>query len=137
MDPGLVALVEWGQRMTGEDVARALLGRHALWAWVEAFFRRYDLLVTPMIAVPPFRADAAPPTEIAGRAVGRRGWMPFTYPFNLTGQPAISLPCGWTAEGLPIGLQLVGRRFEDALVLRAAAAFEAAWPWADRRPPIG
>jgi aspartyl-tRNA(Asn)/glutamyl-tRNA(Gln) amidotransferase subunit A len=66
--------------------------------------------------------------------VGRRGWSAFTYPFNLTGQPAIALPCGRTAGGLPIGLQLVGRRFEDALLLRAAAAVEAAAPWADRWP---
>jgi aspartyl-tRNA(Asn)/glutamyl-tRNA(Gln) amidotransferase subunit A len=137
MDPGLVPLVELGQRMTGEDVARALLDRHRLWATVDAFFHRYDLLVTPVIAVASLRADGAPPTEIDGHPVGRRGWIPFTYPFNLTGQPAIALPCGWTAEGLPIGLQLVGRRFEDSLVLRAAAAFEAAWPWADRRPPVG
>jgi aspartyl-tRNA(Asn)/glutamyl-tRNA(Gln) amidotransferase subunit A len=136
MDPGLVALVELGQRMSGEDVARALLRRHALWAQVEAFFRRYDLLATPVVAVPPLRADGPPPTEIAGRAVGRRGWIPFTYPFNLTGQPAIAVPGGFTADGLPIGLQLVGRRFEDGLVLRAAAAIEAAWPWADRRPPL-
>jgi len=137
MDPALVLLVERGQSMSGADVGRALMRRHALWTDVARFFRRHDLLVTPVVAVVPFRADGEPPGEIAGRAVGRRGWIPFTYPFNLTGQPAIAVPCGWTAEGLPIGLQLVGRRFEDALVLRAAAAIEAAWPWADRRPPVG
>jgi aspartyl-tRNA(Asn)/glutamyl-tRNA(Gln) amidotransferase subunit A len=136
MDPSLVALVELGQQMRGEDVARALFARHALWARVDAFFRTHDLLATPVVAVPPFAAGGPLPVEIAGRAIGRRGWIPFTYPFNLTGQPAIALPCGWTADGLPIGLQLVGRRFEDALVLRAAAAFEAAAPWVDRRPPL-
>jgi aspartyl-tRNA(Asn)/glutamyl-tRNA(Gln) amidotransferase subunit A len=56
--------------------------------------------------------------------------------FNLTGQPAATVPCGWTADGLPLGLQIVGRRHEDALVLRAAAAFEAIAPWADRRPEL-
>jgi len=61
--------------------------------------------------------------------------LPFTYPFNLTGQPAASVPCGFTAEGLPVALQIVGRWHADALVLRAAAAFEAIQPWAGRRPP--
>jgi aspartyl-tRNA(Asn)/glutamyl-tRNA(Gln) amidotransferase subunit A len=136
MDPSLVSLVELGQRMSGADVARALFRRHALWGSVHAFFQRYDLLVTPAVAVPPFAIGAPPPAEIAGRAVSRRGWTAFSYPFNLTGQPAIVVPCGWTALGLPVGLQLVGRRFEDALVLRAAAAFEAAAPWAHRRPTL-
>src|SRR5438105_3303408 len=63
-------------------------------------------------------------------------WSPFTYPFNLTGQPAASVPCGFTRGGLPIGLQVVGRRFDDATVLRASAAFEAARPWAQNRPPL-
>ncbi|MBI4012497.1 MAG: amidase [Candidatus Rokubacteria bacterium] len=137
MDPSLVPLVEEGQRMSGPDVARALMRRHDLWLAVHAFFGRYDLLATPVVAVPPFPVDAPPPREIAGRPVSRRGWIPFTYPFNLTGQPAIALPCGVTADGLPIGLQLVARRLDDALLLRAAAAFEAAFPWADRRPPLG
>ena len=61
-----------------------------------------------------------------------RGRSSFTYPFNLTGNPAITLPCGWTAKGLPVGLQFVGRRLEDAVVLRAAAAFEALAPWAHK-----
>jgi Asp-tRNA(Asn)/Glu-tRNA(Gln) amidotransferase A subunit family amidase len=60
----------------------------------------------------------------------------FTYPFNLTGHPAATVPCGFTKDGLPIGLQIVGRRLGDATVLRAAAAYEAAAPWADRRPPL-
>jgi aspartyl-tRNA(Asn)/glutamyl-tRNA(Gln) amidotransferase subunit A len=63
-------------------------------------------------------------------------WTAFTFPFNLTGQPAASVPAGWTADGLPVGLQIVGRRWEDALVLRACAAFEALQPWADRLPPV-
>jgi aspartyl-tRNA(Asn)/glutamyl-tRNA(Gln) amidotransferase subunit A len=63
-------------------------------------------------------------------------WTPFTFPFNLTGQPAASVPCGFTTRGLPIGLQIVGRRFDDVSVLRASAAFERARPWAAARPPI-
>jgi aspartyl-tRNA(Asn)/glutamyl-tRNA(Gln) amidotransferase subunit A len=62
--------------------------------------------------------------------------MPFTYPFNLTGQPGASVPVGLTARGLPVGLQIVGRRHADRTVLAAAAAYEAACPWAERRPPV-
>ncbi len=63
-------------------------------------------------------------------------WTPFTYPFNLNGVPAISVPCGWTAENLPAGLQIVGPRFADAEVLRIAAAYEGVAPWRERRPPV-
>jgi aspartyl-tRNA(Asn)/glutamyl-tRNA(Gln) amidotransferase subunit A len=136
MDPSLVALVENGQRLTAVDVAQALFRRHELWAQLHQFFQRYELLITPTVAIPPFAAGAPAPTQVAGRPVSRRGWTAFTYPFNLTGQPAITLPCGWTTEGLPVGLQFVGRRLEDAMVLRAAAAFEAAVPWAQKRPTV-
>ena len=77
-----------------------------------------------------------PPREIDGRAVGWRGWIAYTYPFNVTGVPAIVLPAGRTVTGLPVGLQLVGRRLDDARLLAAAAAFEAAAPWADHWPPV-
>jgi len=76
------------------------------------------------------------PTEIAGTPVDAYAWIPFTYPFNMTGQPASSVPCGFTKDGLPIGLQIVGRRFDDATVLRASAAFERARPWAQHRPVL-
>jgi aspartyl-tRNA(Asn)/glutamyl-tRNA(Gln) amidotransferase subunit A len=135
MDPTLVALVESGRRMTAVDVARAAVRRHAFWAQLDRFFAHYDVLATPAVAVPPFPVSQPPPLEIEGRAVGPRGWIAFTYPFNLTGLPAIVMPAGWTATGLPIGLQLVGRRLDDARLLGAAAAFEAAAPWADRWPP--
>src|SRR5262249_16016632 len=77
------------------------------------------------------------PTEIEGRAIDNQlQWFPFTFPFSITGQPAITVPCGFTAEGLPVGLQIVAKRFGDASGLRAAAAFEAAQPWAHRRPSL-
>ena len=63
-------------------------------------------------------------------------WAEFSYPFNFSGNPAASVPCGFTADGLPVGLQIVGKRFDDLNVLRAAAAFEAARPWADKKPPL-
>jgi aspartyl-tRNA(Asn)/glutamyl-tRNA(Gln) amidotransferase subunit A len=73
---------------------------------------------------------------IDGRPVRVFGWMPYTQPFNLTGQPAASLPCGFDSKELPVGLHVIGRAFEDSLVLRACRAFEQAQPWADKRPPV-
>src|SRR5262245_61143735 len=73
----------------------------------------------------------------AAAKVGREAASVFTYPFNMTGQPAATVPCGFTKAGLPIGLRIVGRRYDDVTVLRALAAFEAAHPWAQRRPAIG
>src|SRR5262245_33568412 len=85
---------------------------------------------------PPCRRPPFPP-EIDGHKLDNPlDWISLCYPFNLTGQPAISVPCGWTEHGLPVGLQIVGRRFADVTVLRAAAAFEALAPWADRRPAL-
>ena len=100
-------------------------------------FEKYDLLLTPTIACPPFAIGLDNPTEIAGKPVPPYAWIPFTFPFNMTGQPAASVPCGFTKDGLPVGLQIVGRRFDDATVLRASAAFERVRPWARYRPPLG
>ena len=136
MDTTLVALVESGRRMTAVEVARAAVRRHALWAELDRFFTDHDVLATPAVAVPPFPVGQAPPLQVDGRPVGPRGWIAFTYPFNVAGLPAIVVPAGWTAAGLPVGLQLVGRRLDDARLLAAAAMVEAAAPWADRWPPI-
>jgi aspartyl-tRNA(Asn)/glutamyl-tRNA(Gln) amidotransferase subunit A len=103
-------------------------------------FEDHDLMATPTLALPPFPhpglAELGPP-EVAGQPLDDRhlGWL-FTWPFNLTGQPAVSIPCGWTADGLPLGLQIVGRRGADGLVLRVAAAIERLGPGDDRRPPV-
>ena len=82
----------------------------------------YDFLVTPMIAVPPFDTPLVTPYDPNGTMWME--WTPFTYPFNLTQQPAASVPCGFTESGLPIGLQIVGRHGDDARVLQAAHALE-------------
>ena len=86
---------------------------------------------------PPLPIGEFYPSEIGGVRVGRDAGSVFTYIFNVTGQPAATVPCGFTKSGLPIGLQIIGRRFDDVTVLRASAAFEAARPWAQRRPAIG
>ncbi|MBI4242288.1 MAG: amidase [Candidatus Rokubacteria bacterium] len=137
MDPFLVNRIVRGQNLTAVDYEKATHRRTALWQVVRKFFERYDLLLTPTIAAPPFPIGSNVPPDIAGKPLDSPlAWMAFTYPFSLTGQPAISVPCGWTAEGLPVGLQIVGRRFADATVLRAAAAFETASPRAHRRPNL-
>lgn len=134
MDPTLVKFIERGAGVS----TRAYLAAHAavgtFWEEVRAFLERFDLLLTPTVAVAPFEAGEKPPREVAGQGVSVLGWMPFTYPFNLTGQPAASVPVGRTAAGRPVGLQIVGRRHADRTVLTAAAAFEAACPWTDPRP---
>lgn len=134
IDPPLVKIIEEGKTMSAFQLMQASFQRVALWDIVRRFFARYDLLLTPTVAVPPFAVGVEAPVEIAGRRVARRAWFAFTHPFNLTGQPAASVPCGWTKEQLPVGLQIVGRRFDEVTVLKAAAAFEAAASWADRRP---
>lgn len=137
MDPVLVARIDRAGSATAIDYERASHRRTQLWHTVRRFFDRYDLLLTPATAVAAFSIELQRPTAVAGRPVTSPiGWFPFTFPFAMTGQPAISVPCGTTLEGLPVGLQIVGRRFAESTVLRAAAAFEAARPWSARRPEL-
>lgn len=134
LDPTLVKLIERGAAVTARDYVLAEERVKAYWSEVLAFLARFDLLLTPTAAVPPFPTAAGPPREIAGEPLSVLGWMPFTYPFNLTGQPAASVPAGFTDDGRPVGLQIVGRRHADRVVLAAAAAYETACPWSGRRP---
>ncbi|MDP9469704.1 MAG: amidase [Chloroflexota bacterium] len=134
LDPGLEQIVEIGRNLTAFDVAQANLARNELRQTAQRFFERFDLLLTPTMTLPPFPIGIDFPPEVGGKPVTGMQWTAFTFPFNLTGQPAASVPAGWTRDGLPVGLQVVGRRWEDALVLRACAAFEAVLPWADRWP---
>ena len=126
IDPGLVEVASQGEKITAQELLEAQQRRGALGVHMNLFHRDYDLLVTPTLSVPAFDVGKEFP-EISG---GRRwtDWTPFTYPFNLTQQPAASIPCGFTQGGLPVGLQIVGPRYADALVLRAARAFESARP---------
>jgi aspartyl-tRNA(Asn)/glutamyl-tRNA(Gln) amidotransferase subunit A len=137
IDPGLLRFVEATLKNPPTRYVQAWLDRLNWWQHPRLFFEKYDLLLTPTIACAPFRVGLDTPGTIAGRAVSFYGWIPFTPAFNLTGQPAASVPCGFTKDGLPIGLQIVGRRFADTLVLRASAAFERARPWRQHRPPVG
>jgi Asp-tRNA(Asn)/Glu-tRNA(Gln) amidotransferase A subunit family amidase len=136
LDRGLVRLTEIGLKASAADYVRATNRAHFLWEKMQPFFEKFDLLLTPTLSVPPFPVGIDWPREVAGQKVHPLNYLAFTYPFNLTGQPAASIPCGWTNDGLPIGLQIVGKRFADVTVLKAAAAFEEARPWADRWPDL-
>ena len=127
-----VLRVDW----TAEQLTSAVVRRKAVYNAAWRFFRNYDLLLTPTLAVPPFAHGLQGPPVIDGREVDGFYWLSFTFPFNFTGQPAATVPAGFTEDGLPIGMQIVGRRMDDALVLRASAAFESAAPWRDRWPAI-
>ena len=123
VDPGLLAVAAEGDKVTTAQLIDAQMQRGTLGMQMNLFHREYDLLLTPTLAVPAF--DVGQESPIKGRWTE---WTPFTYPFNLTGQPAASIPCGFTKAGLPVGLHLVGPRYADALVLRAARAFESIRP---------
>jgi aspartyl-tRNA(Asn)/glutamyl-tRNA(Gln) amidotransferase subunit A len=135
MDPRLVEMVETGGKLSAYDLTKANMVRSALWEALRKPFEHYDILLLPVTGTAAFASGAQGPGSVAGVAAPFPQWLGYLYPFNLTGQPAASLPCGWTREGLPVGLQIVGRRFQDAQVLQAAAAFEAVVPWAQRTPP--
>ncbi len=136
IDPGLSAIIDETLQWGPTRYVQAWFDRLAWNDHPRRFFEKYDLLLTPTIACPPFPVGLDNPTEIAGTSVERYDWIPFTFPFNMTGHPGASVPCGFTSDELPIGLQIVGRRFEDATVLRAAAAFERREPWAAHKPPL-
>ncbi|MBE7941412.1 MULTISPECIES: amidase [Ramlibacter] len=131
-DPDFRAEAELGSRLSALHVSQLNVRRGALGSHMRQFMLGHDLLVTPSVAVPAF--EVRPPGSMAMTPEAMLGWTPFSYPFNLTQQPACTIPCGLTGDGLPIGLQFVGPMFRDDLVLRAARAYETAQPVA--RPPV-
>ncbi len=136
MDPGLVAVAEAGEQIPGSTYVDALLNqRNALAHHMAQFHERFDLLLTPTLPLPAFEVGRNAPGH-GGYGEDWTRWTPFTYPFNITQAPAISVPCGLTSAGLPAGLQIVGPFGRDALVLRAAAAFEALQPFARVDAPV-
>jgi aspartyl-tRNA(Asn)/glutamyl-tRNA(Gln) amidotransferase subunit A len=133
-EPGLVAAAAQGLKTSVADYIRAQLKRADLHAVFARFFERYDLLLTPAMPLAAFEVGhVVPPSGDGGETW--TDWSPFTYPFNLTQQPAASIPCGLTRDGLPIGLQIVGAIGADALVLRASRAFEEARPFGGLTAP--
>ena len=137
MDPGLVACIEEGLRYSVVDYIEARGRKLAYWDSVRPLFEKYSLLLTPTLSVAAFPVGRLNPEGWPQHAWDWIGWASFSYPFNFTGQPAATVPAGFTPAGLPVGLQIVGRRFADLTVLQASAAYEVARPWASRRPPLG
>jgi aspartyl-tRNA(Asn)/glutamyl-tRNA(Gln) amidotransferase subunit A len=134
LDPALADVVEQSMAISLDDYLDAVKARGALGTHMRKFMEGYDLLVTPSLPIPAFEVGKlAPSDDGTGKWVN---WTPFTYPFNLTQQPAASVPCGFTKGGLPAGLHVIGRMFDDATVLRACHAYEQATQWRDRRPKL-
>ncbi len=132
IDPGLAEIAEEGRRYSAVGYLQALRERAELGIAMGGFHQTYDLLVLPTEPIVAFAAGAEVPD---GSAQPRwTSWTPFTYPFNMSHQPAATVPCGFSAAGLPVGVQVVGPRHADGLVLAACAAIEAALPWRDRWP---
>ncbi|MCQ4159860.1 amidase family protein [Roseomonas sp. GC11] len=135
MDPGFVACIEAGQHITLAEYQKMRLVKYAYCTEIHHFFEEWDFLLTPAVSVAAFPADRLQPPHWPQHPWDWMSWAEFSYPFNLSQNPAASIPCGFTAAGLPVGLQIVGRRFDDLGVLQMSAAFEAARPWAMHRPP--
>ena len=125
-DPDFAAQAAQGAEFSAQDVQLLTLKRNALGTSMRLFMTQYDVLVTPAVAIPAFEARPAGAVPMTPESM--LSWTPFSYPFNLTQQPAITVPCGLTSAGLPVGLQSVGRAHDDVTVLRAARAYESAHP---------
>jgi aspartyl-tRNA(Asn)/glutamyl-tRNA(Gln) amidotransferase subunit A len=133
LDPALADVVTQAMALTLDDYLDAVKARGALGQHMRQFMSRYDLLITPTLPIPAFAAGKLAPEapDNTGKWVN---WTPFSYPFNLTQQPAASVPCGFTASGLPAGLHIIGRMFDDATVLVASRAYERATNWHKQKP---
>ncbi|HEY2252574.1 MAG TPA: amidase [Planctomycetaceae bacterium] len=136
LDPGFRRVVDRGLKLRGVDFGNALGARHDFWAKVRQVYERFDLLLCPTLAVLPFKVGQDDADPIGGEDLGPLQWTRFTYPFNLTGQPAASVPAGWSKAGLPVGLQIIGDRHADLVVLQAARAWEQVQAWRDKRPVL-
>ncbi len=134
MDPELVKVGTKASRLTMLDYMGAVNESMALRERMAHFHQKYDLLLTPTLPITAFKTGREVPEDWPHTRWPT--WTPFTYPFNMTGQPALSVPCGFDSQGLPIGLQLVGARFNDALVLQAGHAYQAANDLTDRHPDL-
>jgi len=134
MDPNLVKLIKAGLGYDGLSLPRAIAGRGLVYETIYKVFKNYDIFITPSTAIPAFKLGKMFPSKINGINVSPTAWMPFSFPFNMTGHPAASIPSGWSSDGLPIGMQIVGNRFDELTVLQVSKAFEELAPWQDKRP---
>lgn len=140
MTPSLVRQVAMAEQWSGADYQKAMFQRADLFRMVQKWLDDADYLVTPTLSrtALPIDQDLFEPIAIDGVEVGelRRNWFPYTMPFNITGHPAITVNCGFASDGLPVGLQILGRFRDEASILRAAAIYEASEPWLERWPDL-
>ena len=140
MSETLLRQMDTGASLDAVALQQAMFERTRVFRAVQAWFETCDIVATPTLSRTALAIDHDffAPIEIDGAVADtvRKAWYPYTLPFNLSGNPAVTLPCGWGADGLPIGLQLIGPHLGDARLLHAAALFEAARPWVDRRPTV-
>jgi aspartyl-tRNA(Asn)/glutamyl-tRNA(Gln) amidotransferase subunit A len=134
LEPSLLEFAEAGRGYSGLDIRGAELDRADNGFALNRFLQDYDLLLSPTMPVAAF--DVGQPWPAASFAPDPLRWTPYTFPINLTMNPAASVPCGFTAAGLPVGLQVIGRRYDEAAVLRACRAYEAANPLHQRHPEV-
>ena len=137
MDPGLVACIKASDNVSVAEYQAARERKMPYIAGIHRWFEDWDFLLTPAVSVAAFPAEKLMPDHWPHHDWDWVSWAEFSYPFNMSWNPAASVPCGFTAQGLPVGLQIVGKRFDDLGVLQASAAFEAAQPWAGKRPALG
>jgi aspartyl-tRNA(Asn)/glutamyl-tRNA(Gln) amidotransferase subunit A len=136
MDPGLVACIKASANVSIAEYQAAREQKMTYIAAIHRWFENWDFLLTPSVSVAAFPAEKLMPDHWPQHEWDWVSWAEFSYPFNMSWNPAASVPCGFTADGLPVGLQVVGKRFDDLGVLQASAAFEAIQPWADKRPSL-
>jgi aspartyl-tRNA(Asn)/glutamyl-tRNA(Gln) amidotransferase subunit A len=136
MDPGLVACIEASDNVSVAEYQAARERKMPYIASIHRWFEDWDFLLTPTASVAAFPAEKLMPDHWPQHEWDWVSWAEFSYPFNMSWNPAASVPCGFTSDGLPVGLQIVGKRFDDLGVLQASAAFEQAHPWAHKRPPL-
>ena len=134
LDPELVQNIRNGLSYSVEDIKTAELNREFIYDNICKHFKQFDILITPTLACPAFRLGISNAEMINGIPVGPGSWMHYTYPFNMSGHPAASIPCGWSSDGLPIGMQIVGNRFDELMVLQVSKAFEEICPWQGKKP---
>lgn len=140
MSETLLRQIDAGETLSAAALQQAMFARTRIFRQIAGWFESCDLIATPTLArtALPLDHDFFAPIEIDGEVTDtvRKAWYPYTHPFNLSGNPAVSLPCGWAADGLPMALQLVAPHWGERALLHAAALFEMAQPWAQRTPPI-
>ncbi len=136
MDPTLVTMCKMGDAFSAKDIKVAEIQLEMVNENIAEHFKEYDILLTPSTTITAVNVDNTllDLVEIEGKKVSTNDWVAFTYPFNLSGHPAASIPCGWHSNGLPIGMQIVGKRWDEVSVLQVSKAFEEIAPWQDKKP---